>query len=56
MSALGLGAMFLEGRHPRVPEWMNVAKQTYDDFYDTCAKDGSYEELLLSGFSSIERV
>ncbi|HEX9972622.1 MAG TPA: heparinase II/III family protein [bacterium] len=44
MSALGLGAMFLEGRHPRVPEWMNVVKQTYDDFYDMFAKDGSYDE------------
>ena len=44
MSALGLGALFLEGRHPRVPEWMNVVKQTYDDFYDMFEKDGSYDE------------
>lgn len=44
MSALGLGAMFLDGRHPRVPEWMNVVKGTYDDFYDLFANDGSYPE------------
>lgn len=44
MSALGLGAIFLDGRHPRVSEWMNVVKQTYDDFYDMFAKDGSYDE------------
>ena len=44
MSALGLGAIFLEGRHPRVPEWMNVVKQTYNDFYDMFEKDGSYSE------------
>ncbi|UCE06327.1 MAG: heparinase II/III family protein [bacterium] len=44
MSALGLGAIFLEGRHPRVPEWMNVVKQTYYEFYDMFEKDGSYPE------------
>jgi hypothetical protein len=44
MSALGLGAIFLDGRHPRVPEWMNVVKQTYDEFYDMFEKDGSYGE------------
>ncbi len=44
MSALGLGALFLEGRHPRVSEWLNVVKQTYDAFYDMYAKDGSYDE------------
>jgi hypothetical protein len=44
MSALGLGALFLEGHHSRVPEWLNVVKQTYDDFYDMYAKDGSYDE------------
>jgi len=44
MSALGIGAIFLDGRHPRVPEWMNVVKQTYDEFYDMFEKDGSYGE------------
>ena len=44
MSALGLGALFLEGRHPRVPEWLEVVKKTYDDFYDLYEKDGSYPE------------
>jgi hypothetical protein len=44
MSALGLGALFLEGRHPRVPEWLDVVKKTYDDFYDLYEKDGSYPE------------
>ncbi len=44
MSALALGAKFFDGRHPRVPEWMNVVKQTYDEFYDMFAPDGSYSE------------
>ena len=44
MSALGLGALLLEGHHPRVPEWLDVVKRTYDDFYDLYAKDGSYPE------------
>ncbi len=44
MSALGLGALFLDGRHARVPEWLEVVKQTYDEFYDMYAKDGSYDE------------
>ena len=44
MSALGLGAIFLDGRNPRVPEWMNVVKKTYDEFYDMFEKDGSYGE------------
>lgn len=44
MSALALGATFFEGRHARVPEWMDVVKQTYDEFYDMFAKDGSYDE------------
>jgi hypothetical protein len=44
MSALGLGALFLTGRHPRVPEWMRVVQQTYDAFYDMFEKDGSYGE------------
>jgi hypothetical protein len=44
MSALGLGAIFLEGRNSRVPEWMNMVKQTYNEFYDMFEKDGSYGE------------
>jgi len=28
MSALGLGAVFLDGHHPRVTEWMNVVGKT----------------------------
>lgn len=44
MSALALGAIFYNGRHPRVPEWLNVVEQTYHEFYDMFSPDGSYSE------------
>lgn len=44
MSALGLGAIFLKDQHPRADEWLNVVKQTYDDFVDLFEPDGSYPE------------
>ena len=44
MSALGLGAMFLQGKDSRVDRWMDVVKQSYDDFVDLFEKDGSYNE------------
>ncbi len=44
MSALALGAIFFNGRHPRVPEWLRMVEQTYHEFYDMFAPDGSYSE------------
>lgn len=44
MSALALGAVFLEGKDNRVERWMDVVKQSYDDFVDLFEKDGSYNE------------
>ncbi len=44
LSALGLGALFLGKLSPRTGEWMNVVKESYDDFAPTFAPDGSYPE------------
>ncbi len=44
MSALALGGVFLEGKDSRVERWMDVVKQSYDDFVDLFEKDGSYNE------------
>jgi len=44
MSALALGALFLEGKDERTAEWMQVVKQSYDEFFNMFAKDGSYDE------------
>jgi hypothetical protein len=44
LSALGLGAVFMLGRHPRGPEWWKVLKAGFDDFKDSFARDGSYAE------------
>ncbi len=44
LSALGLGALFLGKLSKRTPEWLNVVKESYDDFSPTFAPDGSYPE------------
>lgn len=44
MSALALGAVFLEGKDDRVDRWLETVKQSYDDFYNLFEKDGSYNE------------
>lgn len=44
LSALGLGALFLGNLSPRTTEWMNVVKESYDDFSPTYKPDGSYPE------------
>jgi len=44
MSALGLGALLLEGRDPRAPEWLEIVRKSFEDFHDVYEKDGSYPE------------
>jgi hypothetical protein len=44
LSALGLGAVFMLGRHPRGPEWWKVLKAGFEDFKGSFARDGSYAE------------
>lgn len=44
MSALGLGAIFLQGKDPRVDRWLEVVQQSFTAFVDLFASDGSYPE------------
>lgn len=44
MSALGLGAIFLRGKDPRVDRWLDVVKQSFAAFVDLFSNDGSYPE------------
>ncbi|MDZ7342121.1 MAG: heparinase II/III-family protein [candidate division KSB1 bacterium] len=44
MSALALGAIFLQGRDSRADRWLNVVKQSFEAFVDLFASDGSYPE------------
>jgi len=44
MSALGIATIFLNDRDPRTDRWMKTVKQSYYDFVDMFAPDGSYPE------------
>ncbi len=44
MSALTLGAIFLKDSQRRTEEWLRVVRQSYENFVDLFAPDGSYPE------------